>query len=548
MPWRENEAMYGPGGGEWVDDNGTITPDPFGVLNQPGAAPQSPAPVASYPQTGQGPGAAFTPPAPAPMLNTEIPDAAQGALGPEFAASQQAGAQQTVQTGQAAPQQPFPDLEGKQGHSNQALGKPAPFPDLEGKQGHSNSGGAPPPDFVQTTSSKESTTGLSKDDAARTQAGIGRQQAAQGRSDQSAVGIQQLQADQAKAQAVQSLASAAAGFRDVAAKQAVQDHISSEVDRRLNAGGPNSKDTAGLGSVYWRPDRAELFHGDNGVAFGISAAVAAMAGAWMQGRGLTGQNPYLPTVIKMIDDNVDDQVRQNSSAFQHLKEIKGDVKAAKLELKERQLAYVQQQADGLALRDKSEILQAGVAGLSEKLAAEREKTRNEQEKVLNRTVTNEVSRQMVANPAAAAYRAAQKHAAERTPEQAKAQATVQSLDAFYKQAGLVRDGSGKWVVGKGILPPGFVESINPFSDNAIRTHGEAAVESYGRLQSGGVIGGDERAAFQDQVGLNTGNREQLAAKANALDVAMRERLRSSDAAGSPARKDALPDENVGGEF
>ncbi len=44
-----------------------------------------------------------------------------------------------------------------------------------------------------------------------------------------------------------------------------------------------------------------------------------------------------------------------------------------------------------------------------------------------------------------------------------------------------------------------------------------------------MIGKDEDPRFADQVGLNTGNRRQLAARANAIDTALRARMRSTDA-------------------
>jgi len=112
----------------------------------------------------------------------------------------------------------------------------------------------------------------------------------------------------------------------------------------------------------------------------------------------------------------------------------------------------------------------------------------------------------------------------RSAEEAKAQAAADSLSSFYQEAGLVRDPkSGEWAVGEGAVPPGFTESINPFSDGHIGASAEAAAEAFGRLQSGGVIGDDERKAFRNQVGINTGNRQQLAARANAIERILRAR-------------------------
>ena len=103
--------------------------------------------------------------------------------------------------------------------------------------------------------------------------------------------------------------------------------------------------------------------------------------------------------------------------------------------------------------------------------------------------------------------------------QGKAEAAHQTVTDFAQKAGLVRNPTThKWEVGEGMVPPGFVESVNPFSDDSINTALEAAVEGYGRQQSGGVIGKDERETFYDQLGRNTGNRRQLAAKLNAVEL------------------------------
>lgn len=113
----------------------------------------------------------------------------------------------------------------------------------------------------------------------------------------------------------------------------------------------------------------------------------------------------------------------------------------------------------------------------------------------------------------------------RSEAEGKAQAATESLSFFYKKAGLVRDPqTGKWKPSdEGVVPPGFVESVNPFDDNDIEAAGEAATEAYGRMQSGGVIGKDERPAFRDMVGLNTSNRAQLAARANAIESTLNAR-------------------------
>jgi hypothetical protein len=103
--------------------------------------------------------------------------------------------------------------------------------------------------------------------------------------------------------------------------------------------------------------------------------------------------------------------------------------------------------------------------------------------------------------------------------QAKAESAHQAVTNFATKAGLIRDPkTGKWIVGEGLVPPGFIESINPFDDNEISAALDAAVEGYGRQQSGGVIGKDERESFYEQLGRDTGNRAQLAARINAVEM------------------------------
>lgn len=106
----------------------------------------------------------------------------------------------------------------------------------------------------------------------------------------------------------------------------------------------------------------------------------------------------------------------------------------------------------------------------------------------------------------------------------KAVAASVAVDNFAKKAGLIKNpDTGLWEVGGGIVPPGFIESINPFDDNDIEAAGEAAVEAFGRLQSDGAISAEERPAFREQVGITTQNRKQLAARLNALTPLIRER-------------------------
>jgi hypothetical protein len=410
---------------------------------------------------------------------------------------------------------------------------PPPTPGFADKGGAS--AGAPPPpqpgladlqSSSSTSGSETGSTGLSDEAQKRQGANIGQVAQAQAGAREAGAQYGTLQADQAAQRSQTLLAEASTGIEKAAAQIALQDEIQQRVDKRMTAG------------AEWKPDRSELFHNDHGVAFGLMAAVAAMAGAWMQGRGLTGQNPYLPTIMHMIDDNVQAQVRANSATMQQLREQKGDIKAAIVELKQRQLHFAQLRLDGLALKDQSDLMRAGVEKTRQDMQAQDAKWEQEKRQALERTetrkVTSSFTKSTSPNPLAS------KEPGERTPEQGKAQGAVDAINDFGKKAGLIRDKNGKWTVGGGAFPPAMLEKINPFADDSIKSAHEAAVEAYGRLQSGGVIGDKEREAFNEQLGGKTTTRAQLAARLNAAQVALDARLRSSDEVANK-RKTTIPE-------
>lgn len=516
--WNPKPDMYGPGGGEFVDDNGQVWPDPWGTLN---TQVQAPVPGANAGAPTSAGGGGELGPAPAGLAEFVAPPVRTppGPAGSHEVQPQAPGLD-TPEGLSAELDAPMPDPAASRGLADQAQGSMAPDPSA-------SRGLADQQSSSSSTASESGSSGLSDEAQARQGSNITAVAGQQNKAVDAAATQGNLGADQAAERSKMLLADSAKNIEKTAADLAVNDHIQNQVNRKMQAG------------ADWRPDRSELFHGDHGVGFGISAAVAAMAGAWMQGRGLTGTNPYLPTIMKMIDDNASDQVRQNSSAVQFLREQKGDLKAAQIELKQKQLHYAQQRLDGLALKDSSELLRAGVEKTRQDMLAQNAKWEQEKRQALERTETHKVVRTLTQStkPAAAV--------GERTPEQAKAQAAVSAIDNFGNKAGLVRDRSGQWVVGGGALPPAVLERFNPFSDDAIHASAEAAVEAFGRLQSGGVIGAEERPAFRDQLGLNTLTRAQLAARLNSAEVSLRDRLRSTDEAKSPARKDKINDPDTG---
>lgn len=498
--WIAKPDMYGAGGGEFIDDTGQVWPDPWGTLNTQAAAP--------VPGVNTGPAGG---------------EMSGGGAPPEVAEfiAMQGNQPEPAPAPHEAQAVGGPDLGSPEGLAA-AMDAPMPTPGFADQKAASGAGEPPSPQIGfanrESTSSSRSeekgSSGLSDEAQKRQGDNITAVAEAQGSARDATAAYNTQAADQSAARSKLMIEDAAAGLEKTAAQIALNDHITGQVETRMKAG------------AEWRPDRTELFHGDRGVAFGISAAVAAMAGAWMQGRGLTGSNPYLPTIMKMIDDNANDQVRRNSSTMQFLREQKGDLRAASIELKQRQLRYATQRLDGLALKDQSELLRTGVEKTRQEMLAQDAKWEQEKRQALERTETNKVTKSFSRSEATGAGPAG----GERTPDQGKAQSVFDAADRAYKSAGLIRGPDGKWRVGGGAFPPAALEKLNPFSNDEIKANMDALVEGYGRLQSGGVIGADERPAFQDQVGLNTMTRAQLAARANALETQLRARLKSTDEA------------------
>lgn len=500
--WIPKPDMYGVGGGEFVDDTGQVWPDPWGTLNTAAQAPV-PGVNAGAPQGGDMSGGGAPP-------------------GVEEFIALQGNQPEPAPAPHEAPAAPGPGLDTPEGLAS-AMDAPMPTPGFADKKAAAggNEPPAPTPGFANqregstfSQGSESGSSGLSPEAQARQGANITEVAKAQGQARDTTAQYNTQAADLAAARSKTIMEDAAQGLEKTAAQIALNDHIQGQVENRMKAG------------AEWRPDRSELFHGDRGVAFGIAAAVAAMAGAWMQGRGLAGSNPYLPTIMKMIDDNANDQVRKNSTTMQFLREQKGDLRAAGIELKQRQLRYATQRLDGLALKDQSDLLRAGVEKTRAEMLAQDAKWEQEKRQALERTETNKVTKSFSRSESTAPGPAG----GERTPDQGKAKGAVDAINLFGNKAGLQRGPDGKWRVGGGAFPPAALEKLNPFSDDSINAAAEAAVEAYGRLQSGGVIGAEERPAFRDQLGLNTLTRAQLAARLNAAENALNARMKSTDEA------------------
>lgn len=201
-------------------------------------------------------------------------------------------------------------------------------------------------------------------------------------------------------------------------------------------------------TAKFKPDRTALFHGDNGTLFGISAAVAAMAGGWLMGQGLTGgKNPYLETVMRMIDENANDQIQANSQVYQELTRRLGTAEAAKRELKARMYEAVNTTIEAQSRFNKAQLVQQGAAGVMAEVQKEAARNRLEAAKLTGQTKTKTVQSQtrMVANPMAMPFGIDPSD-----PKQAARIERVGMLDALLREAESL-DKSGELAANTGLI-------------------------------------------------------------------------------------------------
>ena len=264
--------------------------------------------------------------------------------------------------------------------------------------------------YETTTTRTEGSSGLDEAGQKRAGARLDATGAAFGKAADDEAAAKRARAEYEVRATEQALSDVAQRRREAAAEAALNDHTNAEVDRRMKA------------ASDWKPDRAAFFKGENGAARGILAAIAVIAGGWMQGRGQTSTNQFLPFIMKMIDDDVEDQVRTNSANIQFLREQKGDLKAAAAELKKRQLMLVDSelQAKAAAGAAKDPSVQAAIEAYKSQSAAAQAKWDGEQRTALERTVTRQTSR--VTSPAAMAGPGRQ------SPQAIEAQSRVRQLD------------------------------------------------------------------------------------------------------------------------
>ncbi len=240
---------------------------------------------------------------------------------------------------------------------------------------------APPAvQYATETTTGETTSGMSDKDSAAQRGLLSTAQGAQERATGSEVHARQVDLQQQEQEQQRLLNEAAQEQNKIASKQAVVDLQESEVKKRLQAGSD------------WRPDRQQLFEGSTGAARGVLAAVSVLAGALMQGRGMSRDNPFMASIERMIDENVADQVRTNSSTMQFLREQKGDIQSAAAELKARQMQFAMQKMNAKAALSKLPAAQAGLAAFNDSATAKTAEWRAEQERALRKQVSHTISR------------------------------------------------------------------------------------------------------------------------------------------------------------
>lgn len=242
-----------------------------------------------------------------------------------------------------------------------------------------------------TTETTDTTSGVTKETAANINAATGDANTAADTAGKAKVDELNATADLERKQGREAYGRGVNSYFESLGGIHTQDQVIRETQGRLEE------------TAKFKPDRTALFHGDNGVLFGISAAISAMAGGWLMGQGLTGgKNPYLDVIMRMIDQNANDQVESNSLVYRELEKRLGSAEAAKRELKARMYEAVNTTVEAQSRFDKASLVQKGAASVMAQVDSEKAKNRMEAAKLTGQTASHSVQRQekMVANPAA----------------------------------------------------------------------------------------------------------------------------------------------------
>jgi hypothetical protein len=118
-------------------------------------------------------------------------------------------------------------------------------------------------------------------------------------------------------------------------------------------------------TAKFKPDRTQLFEGTAGGFRALAAGLGMIAGGALAGIN-GGSNHAMEAVFKMVDDNVRDQVSQNSNVYNELVRRLGDETAAAEVLRAKHLGAVSDMTKALELTAKTKELRAGLAGARER--------------------------------------------------------------------------------------------------------------------------------------------------------------------------------------
>ena len=121
-------------------------------------------------------------------------------------------------------------------------------------------------------------------------------------------------------------------------------------------------------------------------------------------------------------------------------------------------------------------------------------------------------------------RAKREAAGKQTEDEGKATAAIAALDNYGAATGLARDpNTGKWTTNGKILKDGTFGDA--FRGSPVEAAQTAAIESFGRLQSGGVISPDEAKRFGEMIG-SAVRADTLVNQMNAIESIIRPRMKA----------------------
>lgn len=372
--WTPNPIYGDPNGGDYTDDLGRVWPDPTGELRDTASAPAA-APVAPNPLSLQ-------PAAPGdPLAGNPLSMPAPGAPTPP-APAPGSGDLGITGVGAVVPPDPAEIMRTSRPDGNAAPSAP---PDPAKARASS-----PFVNVSQTTTDRSTqTSGLSAESKANVQSATDDANKAATAAGDAQVSQMNAEADLQRKQARDAYARGVNTYFEAWGQRQVQDQIVRDTSARLEQ------------AAQFKPDRSALFRGDNGILFGIASAIAAMAGGWMMGRGQTGQNPFLGSIMKMIDDDANDQIAQNSAVYRDLTRQLGSAEAAAKELKARMLGAVNDTIESQTRFEKADLVQKGAAQVMAQVQAKIAQNRMDAAKLtadnVAKTVQTRTQSQLVPN-------------------------------------------------------------------------------------------------------------------------------------------------------